>query len=91
MVDVFFSIFSCLFIISFTIFSYLSFSENPIQFPDYPLKFPIRNWPLVDDPSFIGIFYSRCKIGQLNGNEEEEYARMTPGVYFRLERDLYDR
>ena len=90
MVDFFFQ-FSAACLHFFHIFRYLSFSENPIQFPDYPLKFPIRNWPLVDDPSFIGIFYSRCKIGQLNGNEEEEYARMTPGVYFRLERDLYDR
>lgn len=43
------------------------------------------------DPSFIGVFFSRCKIGQLNGNEEEEYARRRPGVYFRLERDLYTR
>ncbi|TRY73653.1 hypothetical protein TCAL_08799 [Tigriopus californicus] len=70
---------------------YLSFSESPIQFPEYPLQFPIRDWPRVDDPSFIGIFYSRCKVGQLNGNEMEEYAKKRPGVYFRLERDLYTR
>ena len=38
---------------------------------------------LQDDPSFIGIFYSRCKIGQLNGNEVEDYAKKKPGVYFR--------
>ena len=38
-----------------------------------------------------GSFFSRCKIGQLNGNEVEEYARRKPGVYFRLERDLYSR
>ena len=55
------------------------------------MQFPTRDWPRIDDPSFIGIFYSRCKIGQLNGNEEEEYARRRPGVYFRLERDLYSR
>ena len=36
-------------------------------------------------------FFPRCKIGQLNGNEVEEYARRKPGVYFRLERDLYSR
>ena len=35
--------------------------------------------------------FFRCKIGQLNGNEVEEYARRKPGVYFRLERDLYSR
>ncbi len=34
---------------------------------------------------------SRCKIGQLNGNEVEEYAKRRPGVYFRMERDLYSR
>ena len=38
---------------------YLSFSETPIQFPEYPLIFPIQQWPVLDDPSFIGIFYSR--------------------------------
>jgi hypothetical protein len=37
----------------------------------------------VEDPSFIGPFYSRCKIGELNGNEVEEYAKKRPGVYFR--------
>eukprot|EP00095_Tigriopus_kingsejongensis_P008816 maker-scaffold1015_size70757-snap-gene-0.10 protein:Tk08816 transcript:maker-scaffold1015_size70757-snap-gene-0.10-mRNA-1 annotation:"hypothetical protein DAPPUDRAFT_305821" len=75
---------------------YMSFSESPMQFPEYPLHFPIRDWPRVEDPSFIGIFYSRCKVGQLNGNEAEEYAKKRPGVYFRqvclaLERDLYAR
>eukprot|EP00096_Caligus_rogercresseyi_P016873 TRINITY_DN996_c0_g2_i3.p1 TRINITY_DN996_c0_g2~~TRINITY_DN996_c0_g2_i3.p1 ORF type:complete len:1255 (-),score=221.80 TRINITY_DN996_c0_g2_i3:184-3948(-) len=70
---------------------YISFSNIPHQFPEYPLSFPVQEWPRVSDPSFIGIFYSRCKVGQLNGNEEEEYARRRPGVYFRLERDLYWR
>ncbi len=70
---------------------YMAFSEIPIQFPEYPLQFPVPQWPDVDDPSFIGIFYSRCKIGQLNGNEVEEYAKKRPGVYFRMERDLYTR
>jgi len=70
---------------------HLSFSNTPIQFPEYPLIFPIQDWPAVEDPSFIGPFYSRCKIGELNGNEEEEYAKRKPGVYFRLERDLYGR
>jgi len=70
---------------------HLSFSNVPLQFPEYPLKFPMQNWPIVEDPSFIGPFYSRCKIGQLNGNEKDEYAMRKPGVYFRLERDLYSR
>ena len=25
----------------------------------------------------------RCKIGELNGNEVDEYAKKKPGVYFR--------
>ena len=33
---------------------HLSFSNTPVQFPEYPLKFPIENWPRDDDPSFIG-------------------------------------
>ena len=61
----------------------MAFSEVPIQFPDYPLEFPIKDYPRSSDPAFIGIFYSRCKIGQLSGNEELEYAKRRPGVYFR--------
>ena len=72
----------------FHIFSrHLSFSEVPIHYPEYPLQFPIRDYdpndPTKSDPSFIGIFYSRCKIGELSGNEEEDYAKKRPGVYFR--------
>ena len=62
---------------------HLSFSNTPIQFPEYPLTFPIQAWPTVEDPSFIGPFYSRCKIGELNGNENDEHAKKRPGVYFR--------
>ena len=54
----------------------------------------MRDYPRVADPSFIGIFYSRCKIGELVGNainDELEYTKRKPGVYFRLERDLYTR
>ena len=40
-------------------FRHLAFSDTPIQFPEYPLQFPIQQWPQVADPSFIGIFYSR--------------------------------
>ena len=29
-------------------------SNTPVQFPEYPLQFPIRSWPKDDDPSFIG-------------------------------------
>ena len=41
--------------------------------------------------SNIVFTFTRCKIGQLNGNEVEEYAKLRPGVYFRMERDLYTR
>jgi len=70
---------------------YFTFSNAPQQFPEYPLVFPIENWPRHADPSFIAPFYSRCKIGELNGNEEDEDTKKKPGVYFRLERDLYSR
>ena len=70
---------------------YLTFSNSPQQFPEYPLKFPNQDWPRQEDPSFIAPFYSRCKIGELNGNEVEEFAKKKPGVYFKLERDLYTR
>jgi hypothetical protein len=44
------------------------------------LKFPIDNYPNQSDPSFIGPFYSKCKIGELNGDEVD--GRRS-GVYFR--------
>ena len=83
---------------------YLTFSNSPQQFPEYPLIFPIQvrvvrlvrvtvmltpaqDWPRVEDPSIIAPFYSRCKIGELNGNEGDdgldEHANKKPGVYFR--------
>ena len=62
---------------------YLTFSNAPQQFPEYPLRFPIQEWPRLEDPSFIAPFYSRCKIGELNGNEDDEHAKKKPGVYFR--------
>ena len=41
----------------------------------------------MEDPSIIAPFYSRCKIGELNGNEGDdgldEHANKKPGVYFR--------
>ena len=30
-----------------------------------------------------GPFYSRCKVGELDGNEWDEHAQKRPGVYFR--------
>ena len=48
---------------------------------------PAQDWPRVEDPSIIAPFYSRCKIGELNGNEGDdgldEHANKKPGVYFR--------
>ena len=31
-----------------------------------------------------GPFYSRCKVGELDGNEWDEHAQKRPGVYFRF-------
>jgi len=59
---------------------YLAFSDGPILSPTYPLEFPIPTYPREADPSFIGPFYSKCKIGELAGDELD--ARRS-GVYFR--------
>ncbi|XP_050546629.1 protein mesh-like isoform X2 [Daktulosphaira vitifoliae] len=66
---------------------YLEFSDPPSHYR-YPLSFPIKEWPKKNDPSFIGIFYSKCRIGSLKPDDED---RRRPGVYFRMERDLQSR
>ncbi|CAH0391044.1 unnamed protein product [Bemisia tabaci] len=66
---------------------YLEFSDPPEHFT-YPLSFPNKDWPKKNDPSFIGIFYSKCRIGALRASDVDQRA---PGVYFRLERDLQSR
>ena len=58
---------------------YLEFSDPPEQF-SYPLSFPVPDWPHKNDPSFIGIFYSKCRVGQLGENDVDQRE---PGVYFR--------
>lgn len=63
---------------------YLEFSDSP-EYVQYPLVFPTKNWPKENDPAFIGIFYSKCRVGKL---EEEEKK---PGVYFRSENNLGER
>lgn len=67
---------------------YLEFSDPPVNYPAYPLVFPIKDWPVQNDPSFIGIFFSKCRIG---AQRPEDIDQRTPGVYFRLERDLQTR
>ncbi|XP_045479258.1 protein mesh isoform X3 [Harmonia axyridis] len=67
---------------------YLEFSDPPPTYDKYPLTFPVPGWPKVNDPAFIGIFYSKCRMGKLRA---EDYDKRNPGVYFRLERDLRDR
>ncbi|KAL0273247.1 UNVERIFIED_CONTAM: hypothetical protein PYX00_005966 [Menopon gallinae] len=66
---------------------YLEFSDPPDQFT-YPLTFPTKEWPRKNDPSFIGIFFSKCRIGKMRPDEVDQRQ---PGVYFRLERDLMTR
>ncbi|XP_055381254.1 protein mesh isoform X2 [Condylostylus longicornis] len=66
---------------------YLEFSDPPKHYT-YPLVFPIKDWPKQNDPSFIGVFFSKCRIGRIYPNE---YDQREPGVYFRLERDLMTR
>ncbi|KAK3909063.1 Protein mesh [Frankliniella fusca] len=66
---------------------YLEFSDPPEHYT-YPLKFPVKEWPFKADPAFIGIFFSKCRIGSIRPDEVDQRA---PGVYFRLERDLQFR
>ncbi|KAF5296959.1 hypothetical protein FQR65_LT10111 [Abscondita terminalis] len=67
---------------------YLEFSDPPYHYPSYPLVFPVKNWPKEKDPSFIGIFLSKCRIGSLRPDDIDQRE---PGVYFRIERDLQKR
>lgn len=58
---------------------YLEFSDPPEHYT-YPLVFPIKDWPRRNDPSFIGIFFSRCRIGKIY---QTDWDQRNPGVYFR--------
>lgn len=58
---------------------FLEFSDPPEQYT-YPLTFPIKDWPQRNDPSFIGIFFSKCRIGRIYQTDVDQRA---PGVYFR--------
>ncbi|XP_033217639.1 protein mesh isoform X2 [Belonocnema kinseyi] len=66
---------------------YLEFSDPPEHYT-YPLVFPNKDWPKKNDPSFIGIFFSKCRIGRLRPTDIDQRS---PGVYFRMERDLQSR
>lgn len=66
---------------------FLEFSDPPEHYT-YPLVFPIKDWPRRADPSFIGIFFSKCRIGRIY---QTDFDQRVPGVYFRMERDLMTR
>ncbi|XP_071452745.1 protein mesh-like [Hetaerina americana] len=66
---------------------YLEFSDPPEHYT-YPLVFPIKEWPNKNDPSFIGVFFSKCRIGLLSPTDADQ--RM-PGVYYRVESNLEHR
>ncbi|KAG7203627.1 hypothetical protein KM043_013662 [Ampulex compressa] len=66
---------------------FLEFSDPPVHYT-YPLVFPVKDWPKKNDPSFIGIFFSKCRIGKMRPTDVDQRK---PGVYFRLERDLQSR
>ncbi|KAF2892757.1 hypothetical protein ILUMI_13415 [Ignelater luminosus] len=67
---------------------YLEFSDPPLNYANFPLKFPVRKWPKQNDHSFIGIFYSKCRLGRM---QPEDTDKRKEGVYFRLEKDLQSR
>lgn len=58
---------------------FLEFSDPPPHYT-YPLTFPIKDWPRRNDPSFIGIFFSKCRIGSIPPTDVDQRQ---PGVYFR--------
>ncbi|XP_006615798.2 protein mesh-like [Apis dorsata] len=66
---------------------YLEFTDPP-QHYTYPLVFPVKCWPKENDPSFIGIFFSKCRVGEIRSTDRDQRK---PGVYFRIERDLRTR
>lgn len=61
---------------------FLEFSDPPPHYT-YPLVFPTKGWPKKNDPAFIGIFHSKCRIGEVNLRDKDQ---RTPGVYYRCER-----
>ncbi|KAL7729304.1 hypothetical protein ACLKA6_008883 [Drosophila palustris] len=66
---------------------YLEFSDPP-EYLTYPLVFPIKDWPFKRDPSFMGIFFSKCRVGRIYPSDLDQRS---PGVYFRVVRDLMGR
>lgn len=62
-----------------TVNGYLEFSDPPAHFT-YPLVFPTKDWPMKNDPSFIGIFFSKCRIGKIRKTDIDQRRA---GVYFR--------
>ncbi|XP_063236326.1 protein mesh isoform X2 [Bacillus rossius redtenbacheri] len=66
---------------------FLEFSDPPEHYT-YPLSFPVKDWPKKNDPSFIGIFFSKTRIGRLRPTDVDQRR---PGVYYRVERDLQTR
>lgn len=67
-------------IMKVSVHGYLEFSDPPEHYT-YPLSFPNQDWPKKNDPAFIGIFYSKCRIGSIRPSDVDQRA---PGVYFRL-------
>ncbi|XP_046395202.1 protein mesh-like [Ischnura elegans] len=65
---------------------FLEFSDPPEHYT-HPLKFPNPEYPEKNDPSFIGIFYSKCRIG----NDGSSVDKKEPGVYYRVESNLQNR
>lgn len=69
----------CIFNLQVSMHGYLEFSDPPEQYT-YPLSFPVKDWPKRNDPSFIGIFFSKCRIGKIY---QTDFDQRKPGVYFR--------
>uniref|UniRef100_T1JC62 Sushi domain-containing protein n=1 Tax=Strigamia maritima TaxID=126957 RepID=T1JC62_STRMM len=66
---------------SISVFGLVSFSRTPATM-DFPLKFPIDDWPRQNDPALIAPFYSFAYAGKGDDATQEEHS--PPGVYLRL-------
>ncbi|XP_067000298.2 protein mesh [Anabrus simplex] len=76
--------------IKVSINGYLGFSDPPDEYT-YPLVFPIKQSPQteqVNDPSFMGIFFSQIRVGNVH---HKDIDQRRSGLYFRLETNLQSR
>ena len=61
---------------------HLSFSNFPSNI-EHPIVFPMKDWPKVNDPALIAIFYAKSRIGKSTDNDNEAISKQ-PGLYYNV-------